>query len=433
MSRSNRIANHRANSRQGDQQGMSLLIVMSLLVIMSITGVSAFNLAIMEQRMASNYTRLVSSEGVAMASILEASRDINTLLNNGDYDVDNGINLANIPSYTTNGITVTVRALTLQDLLDASIISAIPATGTLAGSAGDYVYFGYHNKANNTLAATATVRQDAAKVEYFTTTASRGPRLPVLVMTTTGTEDGIGPTTIAWVGLHPGIPILAGIYANGTVNMGGASGNRIDRVSTGEDRRCGDFLVAGLNGGTYSDGTAHKQIAVLSSECANCSGKYQTGANDYDPPQDLTGLQTWPLVAVSTLVRSISNMNVVSLFSDATVSYPVIVTQDITTDPGNYGGARYEIFYAPNDIALSANNMYGLLVVDGTLTINSGTDLRGMVVASGNIIHAGGRVRGAIAGGDYTWTGNGKIWNFSCSWQWGNGELPPYLLRIRRE
>lgn len=222
---------------------------------------------------------------------------------------------------------------------------------------GNIIYYGFGNPANPTIptAFTASSATQFYPIELITSYAHKGVTKQVVKME---------------VARNPGLPASAAIYGRQDITINGASG-----YISGEDNcgKVGDkpplytLSPATTTGHPTFAGTPSEPVSgSISIDVANYADSLKGGATVVT--SDLNGTNFG------------SSSNFLTVFSD-------------TSNPPNVGGLKIQYVTG-----------YGILIVDGDLTLGGGFSWYGLIIVTGTLTMNGGgsgiNIKGAIMAND---------------------------------
>jgi hypothetical protein len=228
-------------------------------------------------------------------------------------------------------------------------------TGThTAASPGNIIYFGYGNPAN------------PGQLTQFTTNAGTSFK-PVQRAVSWGRSGNSVYELEMEFAAFPGPPILGAIYAKADV-----TGNGSSLIADGRDQ-CG----------MDND---KPPIYTLNPAITNLNGNPSTPGN---PPYPVTGPDNIDIAGYVASLRNEADIVLTADQNNGVYGSPTnyVVVYSNTSNPYNVGGLRL-------------NNVtgYGILIVDGDLTLGGGFRWYGLVIATGTMVFNGGGQGINIAG-----------------------------------
>ncbi len=381
-----------------DEKGSAMIFAVMILALMTMSGVSVVNTSNTEVQIASNHRVSIGAFYAAEAGIIEAKERLRGTSAGSSYagdpvtsyapawsayllsphswqpSTDDPLYDGNYQNYIPTSADHTNTSVTSNSLqTDMSYLVRIrhkrEYDAEQAGHTGNHYYDGDGSTATHTSASAGNIiyygygdpTQPTTAVQF--TTAAATEFSPVEVIRAYGKSSDFQGSSLKTIEIevvkNPGPVINSAVYAKGTVTGNGSS------LSVDGNDSCG---VAAAKPPIYTKSPA---ITNLNGEpiLSGSPAAPQSGPDDIDIDSYVSGLKS---SATETITLDQNG-------TDYGDSSDYVTCYSDTSDPNNVGGLK-----------LQNVTGYGLLLIEGDLTLGGGFNWNGIILVTGTLTFNGG-------------------------------------------
>lgn len=405
------------------QRGVALLSSLALITVLTLIAISAAQIAVIQEKMASNYRRAFERQLTLDADATAAARAAGDLtaaspqlditarpITIDPPDAGSDIHLRVAREWDVNALWGdALRAAGLYHDHDGD------DTAPTRAAPGNQVYFGYTNDHPG----------GAATPSLFSAAEAHTPlNLPAMILTVSPVSRITAPQTY-WIIFNPGPPVLATLYTRGAAIE--LDDNPVSATQTAngsiDDRSAYHACGYPLDGDAQHGGIAGNGLESIVQDItdANRNDALHNHCGHGDCPHAINAQRLDPGAIIDQLLNA----------GDAQPWRPA---QPAGVFQPQGDANHYPLLHVNGHLRFSAGETYGLILVNGDVTLTTGAKLHGLLIAAGDITgfaptasNSAGIHGAVIAGGNVRLT-NAYLRGDSCRILRALSSLPPLVI-----